>query len=92
MKPYRLVAEKIERFDHTDYVKARIYLEIQDLFKEESNIVDVLVQKGYEWWSDDEDDEPVSPEQVGAAIWYGYQYAVDNTDFDQVMAVGLSSL
>jgi hypothetical protein len=90
MKPYRLVAEKIERFDHTDYVKARIYLEIQDL-EASDDLIDAFVEEAYGWWSNS---DSISPEQIGYAIWLGYMsdFVEDKTDFEKIILTGLDSL
>ena len=64
MKDYKLVASKIERFNNADYVKARIYLEIQELEIDH----DPFVETAYSWWLND---ERITPETLGLAIWLG---------------------
>jgi hypothetical protein len=89
MKDYKLVASKIERFNYADYVKARIYLEIQDL-EASDDLIDAFVEEAYNWWSNDK--EGISPEDLGYAIYIGYINTDDEfkTDYDAV--IGLSGL
>ena len=91
MKEYRLIASKIERFNHADYVKARIYLEIEDLDASE-DLIDAFVEQAYNWWSNDK--YGLSPEDMGYAIHIGYLHIDDEfkTDFDAVMNLGLDGL
>jgi len=91
MKDYKLVASKIERFNHADYVKARIFLEIQDLDASD-DLIDAFVEEAYNWWSNDKDG--ISPEDLGYAIYIGYINTDDEfkTDFDAVIHLGLDGL
>jgi hypothetical protein len=83
MKKYKMIASKIERFKHADYVKARIYLEIQE-FESEVDI-DALVQAGFNAW---ENSDSLSPEDIGAALWAAIQY-LDETDPEEMVSKGL---
>ena len=91
MKEYMLVANKIERFNNADYVKARIYLEIQDL-DASVDLIDTFVEEAYNWWSNDK--EGLSPEDFGYAIYLGYLNIDDEfkTNFDAVINLGLDGL
>ncbi len=89
MKDYRLVATKIERFNNADYVKARIYLEIQDL-DASADLIDAFVEEAYNWWSNS---DSISPEQLGYAIWLGYtsDLITDKTDIETIILYGLDN-
>ena len=91
MKEYKLVASKIERFKYADYVKARIFLEIQDLDASD-DLIDAFVEEAYNWWSNDK--QGLSPEDFGYAIYIGYINIDDEfkTDFDAVIQLGLDGL
>ena len=85
MKKYKVIAGKLERLDYRAYVKARIYLEIQDLDIDH----DTFVETGYNMWSNSQGD--ISPEDIGIAIWY----AIENTkeaDPETVISLGLDLL
>jgi hypothetical protein len=90
MKDYRLVASKIERFNYADYIKARVFLEIQDL-DASADLIDAFVEEAYGWWSNS---DITSPEQLGYAIWLGYMndFVEDKTDFEKIILTGLDSL
>jgi len=90
MKDYRLVASKIERFNYADYIKARIFLEIQDL-NASDDLIDAYVEEAYGWWSNDDN---ISPEHLGYAIWLGYMNDLvdDKTDIEKIILTGLDSL
>ena len=81
MKDYKLVASKIERFNNADYVKARIYLEIQDLEIDH----DPFVETAYSWWLND---DRITPETLGLAIWLGLTNT-DETEPEPVILAGL---
>lgn len=81
IKPYLLVAEKIERFEHADYVKARIYLEIQELDIDH----DPYVQEAYSWWLNHDE---ISPEELGKSIWLGLSNT-DETNPEAVIMAGI---
>jgi len=85
MKQYKVIASKLERLDYREYVKARIYLEIQDLAIDH----DTFVETGYNIWSNQR--SQISPEDIGIAIWY----AIENTkeaDPEDVISLGLDLL
>ena len=84
MKDYKLVASKIERFNNADYVKARIFLEIQDLDIDH----DPFVEYGYQVWSNS---EHLSAEEIGIAIHYGIDYH-GLTDPEEVISQGIDYL
>lgn len=81
MKPYLLVAEKIDRFEHADYVKARVYLEIKDLDIDH----DPYVQEAYLVWLNDDE---ITPETLGKAIWAGLS-TTGETDPKAVINAGI---
>ena len=83
MKKYKIIASKLERFNYKDYVKARIYLEIQE-FESEVDI-DALVQAGFNAW---ENADHLHPEDIGSAIWAAIQY-VDETDPEEMVSKGI---
>ena len=83
MKEYKLVAGKIERFKYADYVKARIFLEIQEFEKDVD--IDALVEAGYKVW---ENSERMSPEDIGGALWAAIQY-LDETEPMQMIYKGI---
>jgi hypothetical protein len=89
MKDYKLIASKIERFTHSDYVKARIYLEIQDL-DASPELIDAFVEEAYNWYTNS---DSISPEQLGLAIWLGYtsDLITDKTDIETVILYGLDN-
>jgi len=85
MKKYKVIAGKLERLDYREYVKARIFLEIQDLDIDH----DTFVETGYNMWSNSR--STISPEDIGIAIWY----AIENTkeaDPENVISLGLDLL
>jgi hypothetical protein len=90
MKEYQIVASKIERFNHADYVKARIYLEIEDLDASE-DLIDSFVQEAYDWYTNSDN---ISPETLGLAIWLGYMNDLvdDKTDIEKIILTGLGSI
>jgi len=89
MNNYKVVAAKLERFKASDYVKARIYNEIKDLEDIEEARIDYFVQEGYKWWSND---DSISPEDIGLAIYWGWSVAEDRADFESVITEGLANL
>ena len=84
MKEYKLIADKLERLDYKEYVKARIYLEIQDLDIDH----DTFVEYGYQVWSNSDN---LSAEEIGIAIHYGMDYH-DITDPAEVISKGIDYL
>ena len=84
MKDYKIIASKIERFDYREYIKARIYLEIQDLDIDHDTFVDY----GFQVWSNS---EHLSAEEIGIAIHYGMDYH-DTTDPAEVFSKGIDYL
>lgn len=90
MKPYKLVAAQIERFNNADYVKACVFLEIQDL-EASDDLIDAFVEEAYNWWLNS---DSISAEQIGYAIYMGYINIDDEfkTDFDAVISLGLDGL
>lgn len=84
MKEYKLIAAKIERFDYREYIKARIYLEIQDLDIDHDTFVDY----GYQVW---QNSEHLSAEEIGIAIHYGIDYH-GLTDPEEVISQGIDYL
>jgi hypothetical protein len=89
MKNYKIVAAKIERFKYSDYVKARIYNEIKDLEDIEEDRIDYFVQEAYNWYAND---DRISPEDLGLAIYWGWTVAEDRADFESVITEGLANL
>lgn len=81
---YKIIASKIERFEHSDYVKARIYLEIQDLDIDH----DLYVNEAYRWWLNSDN---MSPEDLGMAIWNGLSMT-DHTNPEAVILSGIDML
>jgi hypothetical protein len=84
MKPYKLVAAKLQRLNWDDLIKARIYLEIEDLDIDH----DPFVEYGYQVW---ENSDYLSPEEIGIAIHYGIDYH-GLTDPEEVISQGLDYL
>ena len=89
MKNYKIVAAKLERFKHSDYVKARIYNEIKDLEDITESTLDYFVKEAYDWYSND---DRISPEDLGLAIYWGWSIAEDRKDFESVITEGLANL
>ena len=90
MKDYKIVAGKIERFNYADYVKARIYLEIEDLDASE-DLIESFVEEAYNWYTNSDN---ISPETLGLAIWLGYtsDLTEDKTDIENIILTGLGNL
>lgn len=84
MSNYKLIASKIERFEHTDYVKARIYLEIQELDIDH----DTYVNEAYRWWLNSDN---MSPEDLGMAIYNGLSNTSE-TEPEAVILAGIDIL
>ena len=84
MKKYKVIASKLERLDYKDYIKARIYLEIQDLDIDH----DTFVEYGYQVWSNS---DYLSAEEIGIAIQYGIDYH-GLTNPEEVLSQGIDYL